>query len=119
VIHSGIEPSSKSALFPERDAQRDDFRIVDRQHHDCGPANRRQTLQFGTRPKKVFRPIVAARMKQGNYLAAIRVKAGNIRSFEAIAMHAGKGKIRLVRRAVMLAGNDVIDLKRGGVQCSG
>lgn len=58
-------------------------------------------------------------MEQANHLPAFGIKAGDIRSFETIATDTDKGEIRLLRCTAMLASDDVIDLKRRGVECSG
>jgi hypothetical protein len=52
------------------------------------------------------------RVKQSPDLASRRVAACDVRSFMPVAVKATKSKIPKVTVAAMLAGNDVIDLKR-------
>jgi len=56
-------------------------------------------------------------MEQANDVVAVGVNAGNVRTFEAIAMNASKGEVFKGGGSAVLASNNVIDLKRRWVKC--
>ena len=58
-------------------------------------------------------------MKQANKLARRWIEPTYVGTLEAIAMDTGKREVLGIGSAAMLTGNDVIDLKWGGVYGSG
>jgi hypothetical protein len=57
-------------------------------------------------------PFLAARIEQRGDPSGSRIDAGDVRSFECVAMEAGKSEVIRGRRPAVLAGNDVVDLER-------
>ena len=51
-------------------------------------------------------------MEKAHNLSRVRIKPSYVWPLEAIAMDAGKRKVRLLRCTAMLAGDDMIDVKR-------
>lgn len=102
---------AKDALFLQSSSQSNNFRVIDEQHRNCYPADLCPALQFRALPTKVISPLVCSRMKEANEFARLWIPASNVGAFEAVTMHAGEGKVRLLSCASVLAGDDVIDLK--------
>ena len=61
---------------------------------------------------KMLLPEIASGMKQTNNDLDSRVKPGNVRTFETIAMGTSQGEIAVYGFASMLRGKNVIDLER-------
>jgi hypothetical protein len=58
-------------------------------------------------------------MEEADDFAGVWINSSNVRSFEAIAMNAGKGEVIGCCLPTMLSSNDVIDLEWRGVQRRG
>jgi hypothetical protein len=75
-----------------------------------GATDVRETDDSGRFDSEMIVPVTASRMKQGHQSIAIRITAGQVGSFEQIAMVSGERKIREVIRAAMLFGDDVFHM---------
>jgi hypothetical protein len=64
----------------------------------------------------MFRPNLAAGIKQADNLPGLRIDSGQVAALVAIAECAAKGEILGVGRAAVLLGDDVVDLVRGEAQ---
>jgi len=93
-------------------SQRKHFRVVDEQYQNRHSADLCPAFQFRTVPDEVIPPCICSRVEEANEFACLRIKPSNVGPFEAVAMDAGEGEIRLRTCAAVLAGDDVIDLKR-------
>ncbi len=60
----------------------------------------------------MVRPRVTARVEQPGEIRSIRVKAGDVRAFEPIAVWAGEREIFRNGLSAMLLSKNVVDLKR-------
>ncbi len=67
-------------------------------------------------PLEVFIPVVFARIENRNDLSRVVISARDIRSLMRIAPKTTERKILFHCFAVMLASNDVVDLKRDGIE---
>jgi hypothetical protein len=85
--------------------------VVHRQQLHSRTASRGSTDNHRSLPGKVFRPTVSAWMKQGHNLSAIRIKAGNVRSFVEIAKAARQRQVVRFGRTTMLASDDMLDVE--------
>jgi hypothetical protein len=63
-------------------------------------------------PTEVIMPRILAGMKQADYGLLRGTPACNVRPFVPVAGIAAPGEIVLLRRAMMLLGDDVVDLER-------
>ena len=82
------------------------------EHPDGGAADRGERGEAGVGALEVFAPVVAAGMEEAADFAAVGVDAGEVWPFVQIAVGAGEGEIVPARRAAMLSGDDVLDVKR-------
>jgi hypothetical protein len=64
----------------------------------------------------MFLPLVVPGMKEANDFSAIRIKAGQIRSLETVAVDTSEREILWFTFAPVLACNDVIYLERRWVK---
>ena len=77
-----------------------------------GPADWRQPYEARAIKSEMLGPKIKARVKQADELPRIGVKAGDVRTFEAIAVEASQRKVLYRCGSSMLSSNNVIDLKR-------
>ena len=95
-------------------ARRRDIRVVQPECHNGGAPTRRQPDHQGaiTRPGKVFKPGLGARIEERNALAAVGVHSVDLRPLELIAAPAGKPEILDGGGATQRPRKDVLDRQR-------
>jgi hypothetical protein len=94
--------------FPDRE----EVRIVDREHLNRDAADGRSAVEFGRAPLEMPTPLVLTWMEQADQFASGRIWSGNIRALVPVAVKAGQGKVLDGSWTTVLARNDVIDVKR-------
>jgi hypothetical protein len=85
---------------------------IDAQCGDSGPAGSRAPNKAGAVPAEMPRPLLAARVEEGDDLVRGAVNSGYIRSFVVVARKTGEAKILWLRGAAVAFGDNVVDLKR-------
>ena len=85
--------------------------IVDPEYVNGRTPDRGDANQDGTVPSKMVGPLLTTRMEQWNYLPSLRIDSGQVWPFVAIALRTTERQVIRLGRAVVLFGNDVINLK--------
>lgn len=67
-------------------------------------------------PAGVVRPGLGARVEEGLESSGEGIQAGDVGSFETIAMDAGESKVIEGGIAAVLTGDDVVDLEGSGME---
>src|SRR5262245_28247903 len=81
-------PRGKDALRDEIPPELDAMRKIHLQDPDGGPALRRQPREHRPLPPEMTRPLMTARVEQGDDLPALRVDAGDVRPLVTVAREA-------------------------------
>ena len=84
---------------------------VNRRAADCG-----DPLQYGVSPHEMLFPRILSRVKEPREQSRLGVEARDIRPLVEIVIQTGLRQILGDGRAVMLLGNDVVDLERQRVE---
>jgi hypothetical protein len=103
----------------EFQTQLDAVGVIHVQGRDGGAAHGGPSAHVGAAPDEMFRPGVESRIEDVRTPVCPGIHACEIRSFVAIAAHAGNRKVMQGRGPLMLAAYDVIDVKGIGRRAPG
>jgi hypothetical protein len=91
--------------------------MVDPEHVHRHPANGAEPHQSGPAPAEMFRPSVAARIKERNDVIRNYVNHRDVWTFTTVASRADQGEIAQLRLPSVLASDDVIDFEWQWREC--
>ena len=91
-----------------------DVEHINRRPPDGGPADK-----FRADPGEVLLPVVSARIEQSGELAGNRVNPSNVRTLVGIVVVAGEREVVSRSWAMVLDGNDMVDLGGQDVEALG
>lgn len=113
--HGALEATSirwEKPFFGKCFAEFNTERVIDVEHRDGDSADGSPADKVGASPAKMPMPLMAPRVEEPRELARPWVNAGDVRALVAVVVEAGEGQITAERGAVMLDGDDVVDLER-------
>src|SRR5690606_5099085 len=85
--------------------------LIHRQHVDRGSANVRQSNKMAASGREMCRPNICARVEESRQSSGIGIDARQVRALVSVAVMASQSEIGNVISAVMLARNDVLNVK--------
>jgi hypothetical protein len=106
---------SKSVFLKQFDSEKKKIGSIHSENLDRGAPAGRPSQQMSAVKVKMLVPEIGSRMEQANEFPGLRIQPGDVRTFETIAMEASECKIFAYCCPSVLAGDDVIDLKRESV----
>jgi hypothetical protein len=98
-----------------RDQQSPEFdivRVIDVENLNRHAARGGHSDEAGAAPAEVISPSISSRVEERRESTGLRIDAQQVRAFAPIASRAGQAQIAQLRLAVMLNGDDMIDLER-------
>ena len=106
-------------LFDEHLPHCKEIRIIDGEHVSCDAADGGSSDEFCSCPREMVAPSVLPWVEQPDKFADCCIVSGDVRSLMPVAVQASQGKIVDGSGTAMLAGDDVVDVKRQGIDGRG
>jgi len=102
-------------LFDQHLPHCKEIRVIDGEHVNCDPADGGSSDEFCTCPHEMVAPSVLPWVEKPDEVSSCRIMPGDVRTLVPVAVQASQGKIIDCSGTSMLARDDVIDVKRQGI----